>query len=72
MTFVERLQELLEKYGVSELRFSELCEVFSDPEIADAFSAELNQIFGFDSDLTSALLNDPEIQRAIDESRGNE
>lgn len=73
MTFEERLQEFLEKYGVTELRFSELCEIFSSQEIADAFGAELNQIFGFDSDdLTNALLNDPEIQRAIEESRGTE
>lgn len=73
MTFEKRLQELLEKYGVAELPFSQLCEVFRSQEIADAFDAELNQIFGFDSDdLTNALLNDPEIQRAIEESRGSE
>lgn len=73
MMFHEQLQELLEKYGVTELRFSQLCEVFSSPETANAFNAELNQIFGFDlNEATEALLYDPEIQRAIEESLGKE
>ena len=76
MTRQEQLRELTSKYGLPEqLSIIDLIQLDSNnPEAYVSFKKELSQLIGidFDDNFGRTLLDDPEIQRAIEESSRNE